>query len=376
MKTLTQHKSGLSRVCPFVFSLLLAPNAFAVDAGDDSATLSDNEKIAQQKQRQFEQQVNDCVKVLEGTGIVETNDKLVYRYCESKIIAKQSGKLGRYAKRVLAERATELNPFVITPHEPSYIMPITYTNNFNYDAYRPLDEEVGSIDPETGEFSSAMEAHEAKYQVSFKVPLRSSSLFVPGDAIYFAMTIQAWWQLYSDEISKPFRETNYKPEIFYIAPLPWQTENGSFGYFVSFEHQSNGQVQGLSRSWNRIHLGLIYDTDTYSIGIKPWYRLPEDEKDYALQPDGDDNPDIDDYLGNYEILGAYAFNNDHKLSGTFRQNWRTGNGSIELNYTFPLPFSSRLMGFAQFFSGYGESLIDYNHRQEKIGVGIALTDVF
>ena len=75
-------------------------------------------------------------------------------------------------------------------------------------------------------------------------------------------------------------------------------------------------------------------------------------------------------------MGAYAFSEQHKLSGTFRQNWSTGNGSIELNYTFPLPFSARLVGFAQFFSGYGESLIDYNHRQEKIGIGIALTDVF
>lgn len=335
---------------------------------------SDNDKALTEEELQFQNEVNDCVTILENTGVVETNDKLVKRYCESKVMAKRAGKIGRYAKRVLAERATELNPFVITPHEPSYIMPITYTNNFNHDAYRIFDDESNTNNRD--DFSGAMEAHEAKYQVSFKVPLRSSSLFVQGDALYFAMTIQAWWQLYSDEISKPFRETNYKPEIFYIAPLPWETENGSFGYFVSFEHQSNGQVQGLSRSWNRIHLGLIYDTDNYSIGIKPWYRIPEDEKSYPLEPTGDDNPDIDDYLGHYEIMGAYAFNDDHKLSGTFRQNWRTGNGSIELNYTFPLPFSTRLIGFAQFFSGYGESLIDYNHRQEKIGIGIALTDVF
>jgi len=334
-----------------------------------------NETELTEEEKQFQAQVKDCMTILESTGIVETNDKLVYRYCETKVMAKRRGKLGRYAKRVLAERATELNPFVITPHEPSYIMPITYTNNFNHGAYRPFDEGL-----DTGEqperFSDHMEAHEAKYQISLKVPLRSSSLFVQGDAIYFAMTVQAWWQLYSDEISKPFRETNYKPEIFYIAPLPWRHENGGFGYFVSFEHQSNGQVQGLSRSWNRIHLGLIYDSDDYSIAFKPWYRIPEDEKEFPLEPTGDDNPDIEDYLGHYEILGAYAFNENHKLSGTFRQNWKTGNGSIELNYTFPFPYSSRLKGFAQFFSGYGESLIDYNHRQEKIGIGIALTDVF
>ena len=337
---------------------------------------SDDEEPLTEEETLFQKDIKECVEILENTGVVETNDKLVWRYCESKIMAKRSGKLGRYAKRVLAERATELNPFVITPHEPSYIMPITYTNNFNHEPYRDFDDEVIDEVHNPTPFSDNLEAHEAKYQISFKVPLRSTSLFVQGDALYFAMTIQAWWQLYSDEISKPFRETNYKPEIFYVSPLPWQTENGSFGYFISFEHQSNGQSQGLSRSWNRIHLGLIYDTDNYSIGIKPWYRIPEDEKEYDLAPNGDDNPDIEDYLGHYEIMGAYAFSEQHKLSGTFRQNWSTGNGSIELNYTFPLPFSARLVGFAQFFSGYGESLIDYNHRQEKIGIGIALTDVF
>ncbi len=337
--------------------------------------LAEQEELTAE-QIKFNKDVAECMAILESTGIIETSDKLLRRYCETKVTAKQRGKLGRFTKRVLAERATELNPFVITPHKPSYILPITYTNNFNFEAYQAYDDALDLQGAGGDRFRDNLEDHEAKYQVSFKVPLRSSELFVRGDGLYFAMTIEAWWQVYSDNISKPFRETNYQPEIFYIAPLPWQYGEGSFGYFVSFEHQSNGQVQGLSRSWNRIHLGLIYDAEDYSIAFVPWYRLPEQEKEFPLQSKGDDNPDIEDYLGHYELIGAYAFNDDHKLSGTFRQNWHTGNGSIELNYTFPLPFSSRLVGFAQFFSGYGESLIDYNHRQEKIGIGIALTNVF
>lgn len=338
-------------------------------------TLAEQVPLTEQ-QIQFNKDVDECMAILASTGIIETNDKLLRRYCETKVTAKKRGKLGRFTKRVLAERATELNPFVITPHRASYILPITYTNHFNVAAYQSLDDAVNIQEPGVESFTENFESIEAKYQVSLKVPLRSSPLFVQGDGLYFAMTLQAWWQVYSDNISKPFRETNYQPELFYIAPLPWQYGDGSFGYFVSFEHQSNGQVQGLSRSWNRIHLGLIYDAEDYSIAFVPWYRLPEQEKAFPLQSKGDDNPDIEDYLGHYELVGAYAFSDDHKLSGKFRQNWHTGNGSIELNYTFPLPFSSRLVGFAQLFSGYGESLIDYNHRQEKIGIGIALTDVF
>lgn len=325
------------------------------------------------EEKQFQKEVQECVSILEGTGIVENNDRLVERYCETKIMAKRRGNLGRFARRALAEKATELNPFVITPHESSYILPFTYTDNFHQEAYHfssPNNPNEGN------ELADNMNNVEAKYQVSFKVPLRSHSLFTQGDSLYFAMTIQAWWQVYSGEISRPFRETNYKPEIMYISPLPWSLGDGNFGYMVTFEHQSNGQIQGLSRSWNRIHVGLIYDTDNYSLAFKPWYRLKEDKKTSEFDPNGDDNPDIEDYLGHSDMMFAYAFNDDHKLSGKIRKNWKTGNGSIELGYTFPFPFSSRLRGYAQYFSGYGESLIDYNHKQQKIGIGIALTDVF
>ena len=329
------------------------------------------EQILTPEEKAFEQQVENCVKILAETGLVTDTNRLVHRYCESKVIAKTK-KIGRFANRMIAEKMTELNPFVITPHHPSYILPVTITDNFNAEPYAIYDLEGSDMAP--GYFADNMSRVEAKYQVSFKVPLRSSSLFTRGDAIYFAMTIQAWWQLYSDEISKPFRETNYTPELIYMAPLHWAHEYGNFGYFVSFQHQSNGQVQGHSRSWNRIHTGLIYDTGNYTLMFKPWFRIKEEEKTSPFNPRGDDNPDIEDYLGHYEFGGAYAFNDEHKISTRIRKNWRTGNGSIEINYTYP--FWGRLRGFAQYFSGYGESLVDYNHKQQKFGMGIALTDIF
>ncbi|MDC2888454.1 phospholipase A [Psychrosphaera algicola] len=265
--------------------------------------------------------------------------------------------------RIINEKATEFNPFVITPHKHSYIMPVSYSDNFNSEAY----SEVGTnIDH--------MKNYEAKYQISLKVPLFTSDIFVPRDSLYFGMTIQAWWQLYSEKLSRPFRETNYQPEIFYQAPLPFKPFGGNMGFELGIEHQSNGQSQLLSRSWNRIKFGILYERGDHFVAFRPWYRLPEGDKEDPLSPIGDDNPDIEDYMGHYTIDAAYAFSDTRKIAVMIRKNWRTGNGAIEINFTKPI--FGRMIGLVQYFSGYGESLIDYNHKQQKIGFGIALTEIF
>lgn len=325
----------------------------AVDILPDAYTERDKEVLAKTKL---------CIDTIENTGLTYIEPKLLKRYCRSKAWAEVYNP-GRYAMRIINEKATEFNPFVITPHRHSYIMPVSYSDNFNSEAY----SEVGTnIDH--------MKNYEAKYQISLKVPLFTSDIFVPGDSLYFGMTIQAWWQLYSEKLSRPFRETNYQPEIFYQAPLPFKPFGGNMGFELGIEHQSNGQSQLLSRSWNRIKFGILYERGDHFVAFRPWYRLPEGDKEEPLSPIGDDNPDIEDYMGHYTIDAAYAFSDTRKIAVMIRKNWRTGNGAIEINFTKPI--FGRMIGLVQYFSGYGESLIDYNHKQQKIGFGIALTEIF
>ena len=319
---------------------------------------------------EIEKKIAECEDTLLETGLISIEDATdIKRYCSIRVRTKGK-KYGRFAKRIINERMTEVNPFVITPYKQSYILPFTLSDNFNTTPYL-FTEDLGG---EFESFANGMEDYEAKYQVSFKVPLTNPGLLLPGDGIYFGMTIQAWWQVYSDKISRPFRETNYQPELFYMVPMPFQLNEGNMLLSLHFEHQSNGQHQLLSRSWNRILAAITYEKNDYVVSLKPWYRLSEEDKEDPLNPLGDDNPDIEDYLGHYELTGAYAFSDDLKLSYLMRKNWKTGKGALELNVTYPL--WGRLIGMVQVFTGYGESLIDYNHKQTKVGVGIALNDVF
>lgn len=268
---------------------------------------------------------------------------------------------GNISKRIKSEKKTEFEPYVLTPHKMNYLLPAITTTAINKEAYRSLDG-----------YEENLEDVESKFQLSLKVPLNSNSIFVEGDGLYIGFTLQAWWQIYASGISKPFRETNYQPEIFYVAPLDWQIFGGNTALILGMEHQSNGRGQGLSRSWNRVYTHFLFEKDNFAMSIKPWVRLSEDDKEFEFDPNGDDNPDIDDYMGNFELGMVYQWN-DVELSFKGRQNFDTNYGAAEFGLTFPM--WGKLRGYATAFNGYGESLIDYNYSQTRFGIGISLNNI-
>lgn len=270
--------------------------------------------------------------------------------------------LGVISRRMLQESETAFEPFVITPHEMNYLLPALSTNRINTDAYSSVEG-----------YEENLADVEAKFQLSLKVPLLEESLFIEGDALYAGFTIEAWWQVYSDNISKPFRETNYRPELFYVAPLNWHPFDGNTGFVIGVEHESNGRAQFLSRSWNRVYGHFLFEKNNFAMSIRPWARIEEEAKRFEFDPDGDDNPDIEDYLGHFELGMVYKWD-DLQFSFLGRQNFATHNGAVEIGFTFPL--WGKVRGYATAFTGYGESLIDYNHKQTRFGLGFALNDIF
>jgi phospholipase A1 len=221
---------------------------------------------------------------------------------------------------------------------------------------------------DTRDFASApdeRQADETKFQFSLKAPL-------PGKLPwYFGYTQKSYWQIYDGPHSRPFRESNYNPEIF----LDWRAPLGAGEEWTlryGLEHESNGQTIERTRSWNRAYLWPRYDLPGLSLSLKYWYRFPEPKKTAATDPQGDENPNILGYLGRFEAYAAYTAGASLELSGMYRRGTLDPIGTVELNALTDLGFDlgGSIRFIAQYFSGYGESLIDYDHRVDKFGLGV------
>ncbi|MCJ8318821.1 MAG: phospholipase A [Colwellia sp.] len=263
-------------------------------------------------------------------------------------------------KRILLEKHASSNPFAIIPHKPNYLLPLTFFNA-NEVPYQDILQ------------GYSLDNVETKFQVSMKYVI-TRDIFVENLDIYAAFTATSWWQSYNDDISSAFRETNYEPELIFSYKSPWSF----FGMTVSntslsFNHQSNGQAGELSRSWNRIIGGVVIVDDNLIWNLRAWYRIPEEEKSSIEDTTGDDNPNIEDYMGYGELGILWKVTPDHNIDLMFRNNLKSENkGAIQLGWSFPL--SKHLRGYVEYFNGYGESLIYYNEKVSRIGIGVKLTD--
>lgn len=244
------------------------------------------------------------------------------------------------------------------PYQPTYILPVTYLHAPNQ---RPGSPRLGPSN-----YDSRLDNDEAKYQISFRLPLLTGWLD-SRTTLWFGYTQKSFWQVFNTKDSRPFRETNYEPEIFLRYQLNYDIGPGRFvAATAGLNHQSNGQSEPRSRGWDRIKGSINYTYDRWLFSVSPWYRLPVDSED-------DDNADIHRYLGHAEYLAVYKWKDDHTFSVKALNNLRSDNKtSVELGYSFPI--GDTLRGFVQYYNGYGESLIDYNVRLQRIGIGIMLND--
>jgi len=261
---------------------------------------------------------------------------------------------------------------------------------FNIRGYNPISLSWTNADNVNTNPSSPTPGHTANYvaylpsegriQLSIRTKIGQGLLPVDDsgghDSLWFGYTQQSYWQLFSPSISRPFRITDHEPALIYILPtdaelpLGWRLRYSG----ISLNHQSNGQPLPLSRSWNRVILMAGMEKDQrFTLTGRLWQRMPEDA-------DSDDNPGISDYIGRSEITGSWDVNKDNTLGMTVRHSLSsTANGSVRIEWLRTLANDNRsrsggLRFHVQLFSGYGDSLLDYNFYRTVLNIGLSLVD--
>lgn len=261
--------------------------------------------------------------------------------------------------RYLAEQSLFENSFGILPYRRTYILPLSYLDDVNEEPYSEL------LIEEPGE---ELQQYEIKFQYSFKVPIGRRFL-LGNDQLYFGYTQLSLWQAYNGDLSSPFRENNYQPELLWTIPLREPIFHGRLNHIVlGLNHQSNGQSGELSRSWNRATFDTAWADEDWAVALRLWYRFKESSAE-------DDNPDIERYLGYGNIQVGYRWDK-YRFTGIFSNNLRRDENHTSVDISLSMPVSSKLRGFIQYYNGYGETLIDYNHRNKRIGIGLVLSDWF
>ena len=256
---------------------------------------------------------------------------------------------------------SKLGVFQMRAYKPVYLFPAFWTSDVN--------ESPSSPNPDnTVDAPQNLTSVETKFQLSFKTKF-AENLFGDNGDLWGAYTQSSRWQVYNGEESRPFRETNYEPEVMLVF-----RNNYSLGGWkgrmtgIGVNHQSNGRGDPLSRSWNRVILSAGLDRGNWAFIIRPWWRIPDGNDD--------DNPDMEDYVGRGDAMLAYS-NGRHEFTVLGRHSLRGGDashGALQLDWGFPI--DRTLRGHVQVFHGYGESLIDYNHRATYVGLGISLLEWF
>ena len=246
----------------------------------------------------------------------------------------------------------------VREHNPMYLMPVWYNSSPNYAPSSPTRGVA------LQERFSDQKRIETKMQVSFKSKI-AEDLFKSRADLWFGYTQKSDWQIYNQgRRSAPFRNTDYEPEIFITQPVKAQLPRGGrlrmLG--VGFAHQSNGQSRPESRSWNKVYAMAGMEWGKLTVIPRVWMRL------FDSSGEDNDNPDLTKYLGYGDVKLQYRLNDKHNFSTTLRYNPKSGYGAAEAAYTFPI--KGKLQGVVRGFHGYGESLIDYNHKQSGIGFGL------
>jgi outer membrane phospholipase A len=233
-----------------------------------------------------------------------------------------------------------------------------FTGHISY--YEPIYFILGSYPAAEFQFS-------LKYQVfSFTNRLN------PLADLYFAYTQTSFWDLLTTDPS--FYDTSYKPSAFLY--YPGLIHRGLFHLNLQggYEHESNGHGGTLERSLNTAYLqsAATFDLpDHFELTLQPraWYYLSV----------GNNNPNLADYRGYADLLTTVTWTEpDWGEKIQFATRLRIGDEGSHAGLLFDLRFNLPLFTKfnptlqVQYFTGYGQTLRQYNQTSHAIRAGLCL----
>lgn len=231
-------------------------------------------------------------------------------------------------------------------------------------------------------FIAGTEAPTAKFQISFKYQiLNNRSEWVKKhdwlDGFKVAYTQTSLWDLSAP--STPFFDSSYKPELLYEHKWggstngPGEERGWRFqpGLQAGVQHESNGKNGPDSRSLNIVYfqpkLWLLESTNLmFHVAPRVWTYIV----------DLDDNPDLADFQGYGDLRLTMGWQRGMQLTTLGRLGDNFNRGSLQLDLTYPL-MSQKERGLSlylhlQYFTGYGESLLQYNQHGSSFRAGLSL----
>jgi len=240
-------------------------------------------------------------------------------------------------------------------YEPNYLLPFFYE-----DKVAPYYANHPGTTPD----DQAIKHEELKAQLSVLMPIWQN-MFNSKFTLNIAYTQVMFWQVYAN--SPYFREINYEPRLFASRMLSKYVL-----FSVGLDHQSNGRggdtINGMERSWNRVFADVFYSRGRWLVGVEPWVAI------FKSASQDKHNPDIERFLGYGRELFVYKFKNDQEVSVMLRNVFESAfsRGAVQMSYAYPIHGTISIYG--QVFFGYGQSLIEYNHYTDAIGIGISFSN--
>ncbi|MFA5138365.1 MAG: phospholipase A [Elusimicrobiota bacterium] len=226
-------------------------------------------------------------------------------------------------------------------------------------------------------FIAGRKSPNAKFQISFRYRLLNDYGWLAQQApwltgLQMAYTQTSLWDWNTP--SAPFVDSIYRPELLYS----WQRLIGGspsdrfrFDIHGGLQHESNGKANADSRSMN-----IAYLRPMFVFGQNGGLQLTLTPRVWAYLGDLDDNPDIAQYHGYADIRVVLGWKQGLQVSTLGRMGKNGRNDSVQVDVTYPLmrsPYGSSSLYFhTQYFTGYGESFLNYKEQSNILRAGFSI----